>query len=401
MQIEGADIHPMRNFMRSWPAFRHTTKLMLAYVWQKLRHGRGTRLANGNALTGRLLKSALDAGVVLSNSTQAVELEIEAGRVSGVIAQRSGKCVSVTARKGVVLATGGFAADAQMLSRHVPLSAHHLSLHPESNEGDGIRLGTDAGGHMAQGNDGHCIWTPMSATHRADGSVLAYPHIFIDRSMPGSIVVDATGKRFINEADSYQVFVKTMHARGIGRAWLVAGHRFLRRYGMGLVRPAPFRIGRYIDNGYLIQGDTLAQLASRIGVPAQTFETTVREFNAGASQGEDPMFLRGADGHSRFRGDASHKPNPSLAPVEGAPYYAVALHPGDLSTVTGLETNGNAQVLDAQQQPIPGLYAAGLDMNSIMRGRYPGAGASIGPAMTFGYVAARHLHGSLNAQASG
>jgi len=121
----------------------------------------------------------------------------------------------------------------------------------------------------------------------------------------------------------------------------------------------------------------------------QALDATVRQFNQGAQRGEDPEFGKGADAHSRFRGDQTHRPNPSIAPVGDGPYYAVAIHPGDLSTVGGLETNGRAQVLDAESQPIRGLYAAGLDMNSMMRGRYPGGGSSIGPAMTFGFVAVR------------
>jgi len=171
----------------------------------------------------------------------------------------------------------------------------------------------------------------------------------------------------------------------------VADHAFLRKYGLGLARPAPFSPAALIRAGYLIEAPTLADLARRIGVSPQALDATVRQFNQGAQRDEDPEFGKGADAHSRFRGDQTHRPNPSIAPVGDGPYYAVAIHPGDLSTVGGLETNGRAQVLDAESQPIRGLYAAGLDMNSMMRGRYPGGGSSIGPAMTFGFVAVRDM----------
>ena len=202
---------------------------------------------------------------------------------------------------------------------------------------------------------------------------------------------DPTGRRFVNEGSSYQNFVKTMHARRFHTVYLIAGRAFLRSYGIGLARPAPFSERPYVDAGYLIEAPTLAALATKIGADPAVLELTVRYFNTHAAQGTDPDFGRGADPHTQFRGDATHKPNPSLGPIGDGPYYALALHPGDLSTVMGLNTNAHAQVLDRDGRVIPGLYAAGLDMNSVMRGLYPGGGSSIGPAMTFGYIAARHM----------
>lgn len=231
----------------------------------------------------------------------------------------------------------------------------------------------------------------MSVLRKRDGTLVKYPHIFIDRAMPGCIAVDPAGQRFVNEGTSYQTFVGTMHRLGHTQVHLVADHQFVRKYGLGLARPAPFRLQPYLDAGYLLQAPTLAELARRIRVEPARLEATVQRFNEGARRGQDPDFGKGADAHSRFRGDQTHGPNPSLAPIGDGPYYAVAIHPGDLSTVGGLQTNGRAEVLDTAGQPIPGLYAAGLDMNSVMRGRYPGGGSSIGPAMTFGYLAAREM----------
>jgi succinate dehydrogenase/fumarate reductase flavoprotein subunit len=391
MQIEGADIHPMRNVFKTWTGFQHTTKVMRRFVLDKLWHGRGTRIVNGNALAARLFYSAIKAGITLWKNTPALELVVEQGAVRGVVLERDGERIEVRARQGVLLATGGFGANEAWRAKYIPFAEHHHSLQPEGNVGDGIRLGLGVGGVHDPRHAGDCIWTPVSVLRRPDGSVLKYPHIFIDRAMPGCIVVGPDGRRFVNEGASYQNFVSAMHSRGFTKVHLIATRAFLRTYGMGLAKPAPFRVQPYLDAGYLLEAPTLGELARKLVVDPSELEATVHRFNEGARRGEDPEFGKGGDPHSRFRGDAGHQPNPSVAPLDEGPYFALALYPGDLSTVGGLETNGRAQVLDAAGQPIAGLYAAGLDMNSVMRGGYPGGGSSIGPAMTFGYIAARHM----------
>jgi succinate dehydrogenase/fumarate reductase flavoprotein subunit len=391
MQIEGADIHPMRNVFKTWAGFRHTTRVMRRFVIDKLRYGRGTRIVNGNALAARLFHSAIRAGVTLWRNTPAVELLTEGGAVRGVIVEREGQRIELRARRGVLLATGGYGANAQWRAKYIPFAEHHHSLQPEGNVGDGVRLGLTAGAVHDPRHAGDCIWTPVSVLKKPDGSVVKYPHIFIDRAMPGCIAVGPDGKRFVNEGASYQNFVQAMHRRAFTRVHLVASRAFQRTYGMGLAKPAPFAVRPYLDAGYLVEAPTLRELAQRIGVDPVELERTVQRFDADARRGEDPEFGKGADPHSRARGDATHRPNPSVGPVGDGPYYALALHPGDLSTVGGLDTNGRAQVVDGAGRPIPGLYAAGLDMNSMMRGGYPGGGSSIGPAMTFGYIAARHM----------
>jgi succinate dehydrogenase/fumarate reductase flavoprotein subunit len=391
MQIEGADIHPMRHALKTWAGFRHTAKVMHRFVLDKVRHGRGTRIVNGNALAARLFHSAIQAGVTLWKNTPALELIVEGAAVRGVIVEREGQRIEIRARLGVLLASGGYGANAQLRAKYIPYAEHHHSLQPEGNVGDGIRLGLTAGAVHDPKHAGDCIWTPVSVLRQIDGSTVKYPHIFIDRAMPGCIAVGSDGKRFVNEGTSYQTFVSTMHERGITTAHLVADRHFLRTYGLGLARPAPFSPSALIRAGYLIEAPTLAELARRIAVVPEQLQATVTAFNEDAMRGEDREFGKGADAHSRFRGDQTHLPNPSVAPIGAGPYYAVAIHPGDLSTVGGLQTNGRAQVLDDVGQPIRGLYAAGLDMNSMMRGRYPGGGSSIGPAMTFGYIAARDM----------
>lgn len=394
MQVEGADIHPMRNVFKTWAGFRHTARVMKRFLLDKLQHGRGTRIVNGNALGARLFQSAIQAGVTLWKNTPAIELLTEPGGIRGVVVEREGQRIEVRARQGVLLATGGFGGNEKWRAKYIPFAEHHYSLQPDGNVGDGIRLGLAAGGLHDPKHAGDCIWTPVSVLRKPDGSETKYPHIFIDRAMPGCIAVGPDGRRFVNEGASYQNFVGTMHRRGFTKVHLIAGRQFLRTYGMGLAKPFPFRVAPFIQAGYLIEAPTLAELARRIGVDPSVLEATVQRFNRDAQKGEDPEFGKGGDPHSRARGDATHQPNPSVAPVGAGPYYAVALHPGDLSTVGGLDTNGRAQVLGADGQPIPGLYAAGLDMNSMMRGGYPGGGSSIGPAMTFGYIAARHMASS-------
>jgi succinate dehydrogenase/fumarate reductase flavoprotein subunit len=393
MQVAGADIIPLRKAFRSVGGFFHTTRMVANYALQKARHGRGTRLASGNALAGRLLKSAIDAGVTLWRETAARHIVMEHGRAAGLVVTREGKEVTVTARRGVVLASGGFGANAEMRREFMPLAEHHVSMQPEGNVGDGVRLGVEAGGELVRTNPANGIFTPVSMVRDRDGALKRFPHIMIDRYMPGSIAVDATGKRFVNEADSYQTFVMTMQQRGLGKVHMIADRAFLRRYGMGLARPFPYPVRKWVDNGYLVEAASMAELARKIGVDPTTLETTVATFNLGAVQGEDPEFRRGADAHSLYRGDQENKPNPSLAPIVKPPFYAIALVPGDLSSVAGLRTDERARVLDRQGAPIGGLYAVGLDMNSMTRGLYPAGGSSLGPALTFGYIAARDMAG--------
>jgi hypothetical protein len=393
LQIEGADIHPMRKTFKSCKAFLHTARLMSRFVTQYIRYGRGTRLTNGNALVGRLLKSALNEDVTLWNSAVARSLIRRDGVVRDVQIERKGTLSVLSAKLGIVLASGGFGANAMMLGKFVPFSEHNSSFQPKENVGDGIEMGKSVGGTLNVSNPVNCIWTPTSLLKK-DGKVIKYPHIFIDRSMPGAIAVDVSGKRFVNEGSSYQEFVDTMHANGLTTVHLIADHLFLRCYGMGLVRPFPFRIRPYIEAGYLIKGKTIVELAAKIGADPVTLEATVNNFNRYAKDGQDPEFGRGSDEYSRFRGDPEHRPNPALGQIEQPPFYALAMHPGSLSTVCGLNTNAHAQVLNGRGGIIEGLYAVGLDMNSIMRGFYPGGGSSIGSAMTFGYVAAHKIAGT-------
>ena len=245
-------------------------------------------------------------------------------------------------------------------------------------------------------------WVPASVTTRKDGTKGVMPH-FIDRAKPGVIAVTPKGTRFTNEGNSYHDFVQAMVKACKDEpevfAWLLCDHKALRNYGLGCVAPAPLPIGRHLRSGYLKRGTTIGELALRIGIEPKVLEQTVREFNAGARTGEDPAFGKGSKAYNRYQGDALVQPNPCVAPLEHGPYYAIRLLIGDIGTFAGLVTDERTRVLDAEGKPIKGLYAVGNDAASIMGGNYPGAGITLGPALTFGYVAAMQLVNSAAAVA--
>ena len=177
-------------------------------------------------------------------------------------------------------------------------------------------------------------------------------------------------------------------------SWLICTRAFQRRYGLGITRPAPIPVEPYVKSGYIKAGETIAELARNAGIDPVGLERTVAEYNLDALKGEDPAFGRGPTLYNRYQGDASNKPNPCVAPIEDGPFHAVKVMPGSFGTFAGLKTDASARVLDAGGGPIPGLYAAGTDMASVMGGHYPAGGINLGPAMTFGYIVGRHAGGA-------
>jgi len=384
----GAELVHFMRWSKSIESALFVARRLLGHGAATLFHGRGVRLTNGNALAGRLLKSALDAGVELRASTAVKSLVREDGRVAGAVLDSGGEEFRVTARKGVVLACGGFPRDAERQAR---LFAHkaHFSPAPPGNTGDGLRLAEAAGARLDESLPNAAAWVPVSRVPRADGTFGLFPH-FIDRAKPGVIAVTRKGARFVNEGNSYHDFVQALLAAGETSAWLVTDHRAIRAYGLGFAKPRPLPLGPHLKSGYLLRGDTVAELARSTGISME-LEQTVATYNASAKSGSDPLFRKGENAYNRFYGDPDIKPNPCVAPLDSPPFYAVRLEIGDLGTYDGIATNGNAQVLDEHKRPIPGLYAAGNDALSIMGGNYPGPGITLGPAMTFGWIAGRHL----------
>lgn len=389
-------IHFMR-VTKSVTSAVYVAKRLSRHLMDVLRYGRGMTLTNGNALAGRLAKSAQDLNIPTWLSSPVRELTVENGAVTGAIVSREGRDVCVHARQGVVLACGGFPHDVERRKKmfpHAPTGNEHFSPGPTGNTGDGLRLAESAGGHVEDRLPNAAAWVPVSLTTRKDGSKGVMPH-FIDRAKPGVIAVMRDGRRFANEGNSYHDFVQAMiKAAKPGEeiaAYLVCDHKTLRKYGLGCVPPFPMPLGHHLRTGYLMRGDTLDALAAKAGIDAKAFTETVKQFNATALQGFDTAFGKGSKAYNRYQGDALHGPNPCVAPIENGPFYAIKMVIGDLGTYAGIVTDENARALDAEGRVIPGLYAAGNDMASIMGGNYPGAGITLGPALTFGYIAGQHL----------
>ena len=257
---------------------------------------------------------------------------------------------------------------------------------PESGSGVGNRQGEDAGGVFGDEFPEPEAWMPVS---RVPGKGV-FPHL-LDRYKPGVIAVLANGKRFTNESESYHDVGAAMIASGEASAWLICEHRTIRKYGLGHAKPAPMPLSTWLRSGYLKSGRTLADLARACGIDANGLETTVRDFNRGAVKGQDEAFHRGETSFNRYLADPEHRPNPCVAPIENGPFYAVKMEMGDLGTFDGLKTTVPGEVIDRQGGVIPGIYAVGNDRASIMGGNYPGAGITLGPAMTFGWLTGRHL----------
>jgi succinate dehydrogenase/fumarate reductase flavoprotein subunit len=389
-------IHFMRA-TKSLTSAVYVARRLSRHFMDVLRYGRGMTLTNGNALAGRLAKSALDLNIPMWLSSPVRELIIENGAVKGAIVAHDGRNVRVRTRCGVVLACGGFPHDVARRKKmfpHAPTGAEHYSPGPTGNTGDGLRLAEAAGGRVEDRLPNAAAWVPVSLTQRKDGSRGVMPH-FIDRAKPGVIAVMRDGRRFANEGNSYHDFVQAMMKATKPNeeiaAYLVCDHKTLRKYGLGCVPPFPMPLGHHLRTGYLMRGDTLAALAAKAGIDAKGLTETVAQFNAPAAQGHDAAFGKGSKAYNRYQGDALHGPNPCVAPLEHGPFYAIKMVIGDLGTYAGIVTDANARALDAEGRVIPGLYAAGNDMASIMGGNYPGAGITLGPALTFGYIAGRHL----------
>lgn len=392
----GADLNHFLNARRSPRSLLYAGKRLLRHGLERLRHGRGRHLVNGNALVARLLKSALDRQVRLLTEAPVRALLHDGGRVRGARFEQAGQWREVRARRGVVLACGGFPHDPARLAQWLDSPAtgsEHLSAAPKGNTGDGLRLGEQAGARLVR-LEHAAAWAPVSRVARQDGGFSGFPHL-MERAKPGFIAVRRDGRRFVNEADSYHDYMSALFkATGPDEtpvSWLICDHPAQRRYGLGAARPFPFPTGGQVRRGYLFKDATLAGLARQCGIDAEQLQATVASFNRAAEQGLDPLFQRGVSLYNRAQGEALHGPNPSLGALRRGPFYAVQLVPGSLGTFAGMDTDPQARVLDEQGLPIPGLFAVGNDMSSIMGGYYPSGGITLGPGMTFGYLAAQAL----------
>lgn len=389
----GADMAHFFNASRSPKAALHVARRLLRHARDVLLYRRGMQLVNGNALVARLLRSALDRKVEFFTGYSAQGLLQEQGRVCGARLQSSEGSFEVRARRGVVLACGGFPHDPERIAQwidHSPSGKEHHCAAPLENSGDGLRLGETAGAQFSDNLANAGAWAPVSLVPRRDGSFGHFPHL-LDRAKPGFIAVRRDGRRFTNEADCYHDFMNDLfRSTAPGEpheAWLICDHKAQRRYGIGWAKPFPFPTRWYERRGYLFKGRTIEDLAARCGIDAEPLQATLSRFNQFAATGTDPDFGRGESSYNRAQGEVLQGPNSSLRPLDHGPFYAVKLLPGSLGTFAGLRCDERARVLDAVQQPIAGLFAVGNDMASIMNGHYPSGGITLGPGMTFGYLA--------------
>ncbi len=398
----GADLRHFFNATRRVQSGLHVLSRLGKHAWDLVAHRRGMQLANGNALVARLLRAALDRDVALFTDCPVRMVTIERDRITGVTLETGAR---LNARAGVVLAAGGFPHDAA-LQRHLfgpETGTAHYSAAPSGNTGDGLKIGKAAGASVETDLANGGAWAPVSRVPQGDGTMAHFPHL-IERAKPGIIAVTGRGERFTNEADSYHAFMRRLFDVSADTSdihcWLIADHKAQRRWGLGWSRCFPFPLRPYQRKGYLKSAGSLAALATECGLDAATLEQTVSRFNAHAIQGKDPEFGRGESRYNKVQGDPEHRPNPALGPLTSAPFHAVRIVPGSLGTFAGLATDEYARVLDASRAPIPGLFAAGNDMSSIFAGHYPSGGITLGPAMTFGYIAAHTAAGRMGPDAT-
>lgn len=395
----GADMTHFLNATRKPASFVHVARRILAHWRDVVVHGRGMHLVNGNGLVAQLFRAALDHNVCVETSSPVVDLLLEDSKVAGAVAQTSIGRRTFRARKGVVLAAGGFPHDPVRKARmfaHAPTGREHFSAAPRSNTGDGLRLGEQAGGAVREDLSNAGAWAPVSLAPNRGGDYGTFPHL-VERAKPGLIMVTNAAERFANEADSYhdvmQALFAAIPAGEKPEAWMICDHAFQRRYGLGRARPRPYSIRPWLANGYLKRAATIAALAEQCGLDPARLTRTIQAYNVEAAHGRDLQFRRGESAYNKVQGDPEVAPNPCVAPIVKGPFYAVRIVAGSLGTFAGLRTDTFARVLNGGGEPVEGLYAVGNDMSSMMGGRYPAGGITLGPGMTFGYIAAHHASG--------
>ena len=384
---------------RTWAAKLFALRFALRLLGAKIT-GRDLR-GGGAAWQGRLLQIALREKLDIWLGTPVEKLIVEDGRVVGVEACRDGKTVYIRARRGVLLNAGGFARNVAMRERYGPHPAYAQNTNVAPGDtGEMIEAG------MALGAQVDCmdeaIWAVTSmgpggmfpeGALAPDGTPTPFGHHF-DISLPHVILVDQNGQRFANEAGSYMELGQRLHRRhaetGKGiPAWAIIESRHRNRYMWGSV------LGKtpqsWLDSGYMKTADTLDALAERCGINGEGLRAAVERYNSFCRNGVDEDFKRGAKAFDVSHGDPTVKPNPSLGAIEQGPFYAVAIYPGDVSTYGGLVTDEHARVLTAEGRVIEGLYATGTTSANVMGRTYVGAGASLGPALAFGFTAAQHM----------
>ena len=372
---------------KSWAIRKVFVRVALRHVWGMLRGRRFTTA--GAALQGRLLEAGLAAGVVLRTDSRVSQLLVEDGKVTGVVA--NGKRIG--ARLGVLVNAGGFALNQAMRDRYQPGTQAAWSNVAEGDTGEMIAELERVGGTLGQMDQMVGYQSTLMPGWEQE---YVKPPAQTITGKPGAILVDQTGVRYMNEGGSYELYCQTMLERNrkvpAVPSWAVFDARFAANYQIAN-KSVTKQAKAWVEAGYLKQADTVSGLAEAMAVPPDALEASVARWNGFVANGEDADFHRGARAYDKWLGDPFHGPNPALGAIGEAPFYAVPVVPGDVSTYGGVVTDAEGRVTGTDGKPIPGLYATGTSAASVMGGVYPGAGASIGPAMTFAYVAARHAAG--------
>jgi 3-oxosteroid 1-dehydrogenase len=376
----------------------HLTKSLARYWFDwpfRFKSRKDRRLTLGNALVGGLRIALKERNVPLWLNSPMETLILDKGKVTGAVICKDGESIRIKANKAVILAAGGFDKNQAMRDEHAPLYRNaQYSGGTGGNTGDSIRAGQDIG---AQTLNLQSTWAaPVFYVPGEPGGRLST----IERALPGCIMVNQNGKRYLNEAASYHITGQAMARRekehgDASPTWFVFDHTYRHLYPAGPVYPLmPDWMHRGEVRAMLKSGRTIEELAGEINVDPARLAATVERFNAYAAKGEDPDFHRGDAAYDKMYGDPRVTPNPCLRPLSKGPFYALPMYPGDIGTNGGLLTNDKAQVIGKGGKPVPGLYAIGNNAASAMGESYPGAGVTIGPAMTFGFVAAKYITGA-------
>ncbi|WP_333618078.1 3-oxosteroid 1-dehydrogenase [Dietzia sp.] len=390
-----SDYKRLNMLMRSASGPLRALKVGTRFAWYS---ATGKRMVvRGQALMGALGKGLFDHHVPLRLGTPLVDLATEGEgenlRVTGVVVESEGKRETITARHGVILTAGGFERNAEMRAKYqrAPIGTE-WTVGAQANTGDAIEAAQRLGASVSFMEDSW--WGPTIPLKGTPWFALS------ERSLPGTLMVNERGERFMNESAPYVEAVHAMyggefgHGEGPGEnipAWLVFDQRVRNRYMFAGNAPGQKLPGRWFKNGILVKADTLAELAEKIGVPAEALEATVERFNGFARAGVDEDFDRGKSGYDHYYGDAANSPNPSLGELRKGPFYAAKMVPGDLGTKGGIDTDARARALRADGTPIAGLYAAGNCSSPVMGHTYAGPGATIGPSMVFGTLAVEDI----------
>ncbi|WP_306256776.1 FAD-dependent oxidoreductase [Pararhizobium sp. IMCC21322] len=396
MMITSSEIKHFLNPFKSMTAIRHVIKRVGRFAMDRLKYARGTELSGGNAFLAAALISLRKLGVELVTECPMAALVVEDGRVTGALMSHNGEELRVTAKDAVILATGGFAANAALRKEIGGKHSHDVTLCAPEVQGDGINAARSIGASVDADVASPGFWTPVSRLKNKDGSTAIVPYGWLDRGRPGVIAVAPDGKRFVNESNPYHDICIGLFENGYPedkRFFFICEEAFVKKRGMGDILPWPWTpsLDSHIRRGYIRKGQTLGDLAREIDIDSQALTDTVAQHNQNVKIGRDPEFNRGESVFNRTLGDASlGLKNPTLGPIKNGPFIALQIVPGTLGTSVGISTDAQARVLKEDGQAVPGLYACGSDATSMMAGVYPGAGITIGPAIVAAYLAVEH-----------